>query len=145
MARKKTPSYCREWMFGADARINLDETKVLVSALVPFGKDITEGAKRISSPSPFYFLSPLCITLEMMKICWRARHSFRSPAGMNSWQFVDRRLPAYCATSRRRYQLTVSSSTSQLARLFRGLSKIAVCLEETISPSYTIDMDKCQV
>lgn len=41
-------------MFGDDAQINLDRTKVLVSALVPFRKDITEGAKRLLSLSPHF-------------------------------------------------------------------------------------------
>lgn len=66
-----------------DAQINLDETKVLVSALVPFGKDVTEGAKRlvtIQNQLLLLFFSrlfslPLIILLsKIMKLDWRAPH-----------------------------------------------------------------------
>lgn len=55
-------------MFGDAAQINLDGTKVLVSALVHFCKDITEGAKRLSFSSPFSLLPAFFdLAFEMMK------------------------------------------------------------------------------
>lgn len=56
-------------MFGDAAQINLDGTKVLVSALVPFSEDITEVPSGCPSLLPFFFDLPLPY-FEMMKLGW---------------------------------------------------------------------------
>lgn len=61
-AEGKVESTVVNEMFGDAAQINLGGTKVLVSALVPFSKDITEGAKRL------YFYFPLCIFLTFFYV-----------------------------------------------------------------------------